>query len=217
MWHIEIGRGSAAAFHARQLPDPLRPTLWWFDVESSALVLGSSQPIEHVDVDACTRRGIEIVRRRSGGGAVLLQPGDVSWVDVLIPRDHPRWDDDVSRSAWWLGERWRLALEALGVGGTQVHREPMVRTPWSDRVCFAGIGGGEVVRDGAKLVGISQRRTRFGARFQCAIYHAWRPEAHSELFSPPAPTAADLTDLVIAVDVSPAALRAAFETSLHTS
>ncbi len=46
----------------------------------------------------------------------------------------------------------------------------MVRTPWSSLVCFAGLGPGEVTVDGRKLVGISQRRTRAGARFQCAVY-----------------------------------------------
>jgi hypothetical protein len=71
------------------------------------------------------------------------------------------------------------------------------------------------MRDGAKVVGISQRRTRLGARFQCAVYHAWRPEAHSGLFSPPAPTPGDLEGLVVAVDASPADVRTALETALH--
>jgi lipoate-protein ligase A len=216
MWQIETHRGSAAAFHARELPDPLVPTVWWFEVASSALVLGSSQPMDHVDVAACARRGVEVVRRRSGGGAVLLQPGDAIWADVLLPRDHPRWTDDIGRSAWWLGECWQAALESLGVTGAHVHRGPMVRTAWSAQVCFAGIGGGEVIRGGGKIVGISQRRTRTGARFQCALYRTWRAEAHSELFSPPAPTAADLADVAVAVDVSPADLMQAFAVAVHT-
>jgi lipoate-protein ligase A len=215
MWQIEIDRGSAAAFHGREIPDPLEPTVWWFEVASAALVLGSSQPIEHIDLAACAARGIDVVRRRSGGGAVLLQPGDVTWVDVLIPRGHAQWSDDVGMSAWWLGECWRSALETLGLTNTHVHQGLMVRTPWSDRVCFAGTGGGEVMRGSAKVVGISQRRTRLGARFQCAVYHAWRPEAHSGLFSPPAPTSADLEGIVVPVDVSPAAVRTALEAALH--
>ena len=217
MWHIETHCGSAAAFHARELPDPLIPTVWWFEVASSALVLGSSQPMEHVDLAACARGGVEVVRRRSGGGAVLLQPGDAMWADVLVPRNHPRWNDDVGRSAWWLGECWQAALESLGVGGTSVHRGPMVRTAWSERVCFTGVGGGEVIRNGAKAVGISQRRTRLGARFQCALYHTWRAEAHSELFSPPAPTAADLGGVAVTIDASSADVLAAFAVSLHTN
>jgi hypothetical protein len=52
----------------------------------------------------------------------------------------------------------------------------MVRTEWSDRVCFAGIGPGEVLdAAGRKVVGISQRRTRGSARFQCAALGRWDP------------------------------------------
>jgi hypothetical protein len=44
-------------------------------------------------------------------------------------------------------------------------------------VCFGGLGTGEVVdADGRKLVGISQRRTRAGARFQCMAHAIWEPE-----------------------------------------
>jgi hypothetical protein len=43
-------------------------------------------------------------------------------------------------------------------------------------VCFAGIGPGEVLLHGVKLVGISQRRSRPGSRFQCAVHTGWRPD-----------------------------------------
>ena len=46
---------------------------------------------------------------------------------------------------------------------------------WCPLVCFAGLGPGEVLRDGDKLVGISQRRSRAGARFQCAVHIRWSP------------------------------------------
>jgi len=216
-WHVEITRGSAADFHARALPDVIEPTLWWFDVTSSALVLGSSQRTEQIDRAACERAGTEIVRRRSGGGAVLLQPGDAMWVDVLLPAADPRWINDVGQSACWLGDVWQDALRSLDVEGTTVHRTAMVRTTWSDHVCFAGIGGGEVIRDGRKVVGISQRRTRAGARFQCALYRHWRPEAHVPLFVQPGPTLADLAGLAVEVAAEPAAVMAAFEAALAAS
>ena len=37
-----------------------------------------------VDLEACAGAGVEVVRRRSGGGAVLVEPGSVVWVDVLV-------------------------------------------------------------------------------------------------------------------------------------
>jgi hypothetical protein len=51
----------------------------------------------------------------------------------------------------------------------------MVRSALSDVVCFAGLGPGEVTIGGRKAVGISQRRTREAARFQCVAYERWDP------------------------------------------
>lgn len=191
-WEIELSRGSAADFHRRELPEVPRPALWLFEVQRPAIVLGSGQPASDLDEAACTAAGVQIVRRRSGGGAVLLDPGDVVWADVILPTDHHLADPDVGRAAWWVGEMWAAALAELGVGALSVHRRAMVVTPWSRTVCFAGIGPGEVLVDGAKAVGISQRRTRRAVRFQCAALLAWRPERLIGLLARPAPRVEDL-------------------------
>jgi lipoate-protein ligase A len=137
-----------------------------------ALVLGSTQPESVVVGDAA---GIDVVRRRSGGGAVLVEPDRVAWIDVAIGRDDPLWDDDVGVAFHWLGRVWAGALEALGLRGPVVHTGALVRTALSDLVCFAGLGPGEVTVDGAKVVGMAQRRTRAGALFQCAVPLVWDP------------------------------------------
>ena len=97
----------------------------------------------------------------------------------------PLWDDDVSRSAIWLGRRWVETLGDLGVEGVVVHDGPMVRGTHSDLICFAGLAPGEVTIGGAKVVGISQRRTRAGARFQCAVLHQWDPRPLVDLLADP--------------------------------
>ncbi len=211
-----VQRGGPAAFHDRAVTSIDELTLWWFEVDRAAIVLGSSQPMDHLDVDACAERGVEVVRRRSGGGAVLLEPGDVVWVDVLLPPSDPRWTDDVGESALWLGRVWQSALARLGVGETSVHAAAMVRSEWSSRVCFAGRGAGEVMLGDAKVVGISQRRGRTGARFQCALYRHWRPQHHSPLFATPTPPEADLAGLAHEIQASQAEIRAAFEETLNT-
>jgi lipoate-protein ligase A len=171
-WQVERSRGSARAFHAREVPEPAAAGVWVHDVDRPALVLGSSQRDDVVDAAGAVAAGVEVVRRRSGGGAVLLVPGEVIWVDVVVPAGDPRWDDDVGRATWWLGEAW-----AEAVGGAAVHRGPMITTEWSRLACFAGLGPGEVTVAGRKAVGISQRRTRRAARFQCAVYLRWDPDA----------------------------------------
>jgi lipoate-protein ligase A len=122
---------------------------------------------------------VEVVRRHSGGGAVYLEPGATLWVDVMLPRGDELWDDDVGRATHWLGERWAAAIG----DGASVHRGAMVRTALSDLVCFAGLGPGEVTIANRKAVGISQRRTRVGARFQCVAYARWDPRAVADLLA----------------------------------
>ena len=165
--------GDAASFHGRALPDDGRPHVWWFRPERSAVVLGSTQDDSVLDRDACERFDLDVVKRRSGGGVVLVGEQHTLWVDVLIPRDHAVWDDDVARATWWLGETWREVLEHEGIDGLDVHRGPMQTSDLARVVCFAGRGPGEVFAGSAKAVGISQRRTRDWARFQCALSVRW--------------------------------------------
>ena len=123
----------------------------------------------------------------------MIQPP--IWIDVEIPRDDGRWVDDVSRSFDWLGRSWRGALAGVGVDA-RAHSGALVETRWSRMVCFGGVGPGELVVDGRKLVGISQRRTRDGARFQCVVHRRWDPASLVELLAlEPADRAQAVTDL----------------------
>lgn len=181
-WTVERVSGTAAQLHGRALPADVTRTVTLYTVTAPALVLGSTQPDAVVDADVAAADGLSVVRRRSGGGAVLLEPGGSTWVDVVVPADDPLWEPDVGRSFLWLGAAWAKAFTTLGQPGpVGVHRGGLVETEWSRLVCFAGVGPGEVVagsRSGAaapKLVGMSQRRTRAGSRFQCAVHQHWNP------------------------------------------
>ena len=204
--------GPAGPFHAHRPDDDPPPSIWVHAVDQPALVLGSGQSMDVVDAAAATAEGVEVVRRRSGGGAVLLQPEAVLWVDVVLPRGHPLWDDDVAVASHWLGAAWARALAGVGVAG-EVHRGPLVRGPWSDRVCFAGLGPGEVTVEGRKVVGISQRRTRSWARFQCAALTIWDPVAIVRLLAlddeTRAAAATALSEVAVGTGVAPVELEVA--------
>lgn len=138
-----------------------------------ALVLGSGQPDGDVDERAVAAAGVDLVRRRSGGGAVWVHPDDSVWIDLWIPRGDPLWTDDVSASMLFVGEAFVAALPEIG--GSRVWREPFVAGPHGRAVCFAGTAPGEVVAPVGKVVGMSQRRDRLGARIQCIAYRRWMP------------------------------------------
>lgn len=183
-WEVERATGPAGALHAGSAAELGRQRLVRvLDADRPAVVLGAAQPDSDVDRGRAERLGLEIARRRSGGGAVLVGPGECVWVDLLIRRDDPLWVDDVGAAMHWVGETWTRAL-----GRGELWKGPLVTTAWSSLVCFAGVGPGEVLGPrppgpagsgrralGPKIVGVSQRRTREGALFQTAALLRWRP------------------------------------------
>jgi lipoate---protein ligase len=141
-------------------------------IERPALVMGSTQDVGDFDEERVSRAGVTVVRRRSGGGAVLVGPTDPLWVDVWLPRDDPLWVDDVVSAARWVGEWWVAALASAGSVDLSVHHGGSVGNPLARQICFAGVGPGEVVAAGRKVVGVAQWRAREGALFHtCAYRH----------------------------------------------
>jgi len=182
-WKIERATGTAQQLH--DAPIGLdRRTVRIHELTDTAVVLGSTQPETLVDPSAAAAAGVRIARRRSGGGAVYLSPAAQVWLDVVVPAGDPLWNDDVGRASWWLGECWAASLVGTAVATGATEATPSVtihRSGVSDRAlariaCFAALGPGEVGIDGRKVVGISQRRTRQGARFQCVAYTHWDPQ-----------------------------------------
>lgn len=187
-WVTEERFGDAGTLHggwaaAEGAPDVARVAVC--RVTGPAVVLGSTQPAGAVDADRAEAAGVTVVRRRSGGGAVLVTPEDPVWIDVWLPVGHERWSPDVGRAFDWLGDVWVQALGACGVEGLTAHRSGYVScTRWSSSVCFGGVGTGEVVTaDGRKVVGLAQRRNRAGAWFHGACVLRWDGDSLVQLLS----------------------------------
>ena len=178
-WGRHDWTGTAADFHAMELP--YERALWWCNVETPTLILGSSQSLDDLNQKSADESGVLVSRRRSGGGAVFVHPSDSVWIDITISRDDPLWKDDVAQSMLWLGE---LFVEALSPWvRADVYRDSFSTGVDGRVVCFASSSPGEVFVGANKLVGISQRRGREGARFQCVLYRHWRPGEWSQIFS----------------------------------
>lgn len=217
-------RTTVAEAHGAPFPEQVRRAVWFIEPNDGAVVLGSAQRLASIDLGEVARRGLTVVRRRSGGGAVVIEPGTSSWFDVWLPADDHLFERDVSLSAHWLGEVVVGALDLLGVAAQRVTSDEVEsvaeRSRWAPVVCFAGASGGEVLLDGRKAVGISQRRNRAGARFQVLVLHLFDPEATASLFTlDPADRqilAEQLDRRVATVPVEPSALRDAVGEVLST-
>jgi len=182
-WTVERLAGSASQLHQRDALAETARRVTLLEVDAPAMVLGSTQPTDVADARAAARRGVDVVRRRTGGGSVHLAPGGHVWIDVVIPADDPLWHDDVATAFDWLGDAWARTLRALGPAG-DVNRAAVCHSVLGRLVCFAGLGFGELTVDGRKAVGLAQRRGRTGAWFQCVVLRSWDVEPYRALLGP---------------------------------
>jgi lipoate-protein ligase A len=178
IWMVDRYSGGAGEHLSR--PAPAGRAVRVLEVIRPALLLGSAQPAGDVDEAAAARAGVEVVRRRTGGGAVLVEPGAALWLDVYLSPGDPLWEADVGRAFHWLGAAWTEALGALGFDA-RWHAGAIQHSVWSRKVCFAGVGPGEVLVGERKVVGLSQRRTREFTLFQCCALLTWNPGALLDL------------------------------------
>jgi lipoate-protein ligase A len=175
-------------------------------VDRPTLVLGSTQPPDVVARRRAQELGVDVVRRRGGGGAVYLRPDDHVWIDAWVPRSDPLWQSDVGAAAAWVGDWWRHALGASDREDWSVHREKAQPGEFGEFVCFAGRGPGEVFWGQRKVVGLSQWRSREGALFLSCAYTHWQPESLVALLHLNADTQADLTRALLPVAVGLSAI-----------
>lgn len=143
-------------------------TVFVAKVARATLVLGGNQSADVLDpaLDPATR----VRKRRGGGGLVLLRPEDL-WIDWWIPFGDPRWSHDVRVSSIRVGAWWADALRTRTPGDVRVHDGPLEGEVDFRLVCFAGRGPGEVFVNDRKTVGLTQWRVREGV-FVSTVLHA---------------------------------------------
>jgi lipoate-protein ligase A len=156
----------------------------WTRATFPALVLGSGQrpPEGWLPPD-----GLALVRRGTGGGAVVCD-SDYLMLDIALPPGDARILDDVTESYRWLAVRLLEALGRLGVEGlgwmepTLLRQRDEAAREAARIACFAGHGPYEVLdARGRKLVGLAQRRRRGAALLQAAAYLAGDRSALADL------------------------------------
>ena len=134
-------------------------TLRVFAWNPPAVSLGFHQKYEDIDFISCERDGIDIVRRPTGGRAILHD--DELTYSVVIPSQHVNYRDDIS-SAYELISRALVAgLQAVGIDAlferARSGNENYARGEFSVP-CFSTSVRHEIIWQNRKLVGSAQRR-----------------------------------------------------------
>ena len=134
-----------------------RPTLRFYGWEPACLSLGYGQSWTVADWEACAARGWDVVRRPTGGRAILHV--DELTYSVCAPESEPRVRGGVLESYQRLSAALAHGLKLLGV---EPERAPHARGEQGAKgpVCFDLPSSYEITVGSRKLVGSAQARKK---------------------------------------------------------
>ncbi len=152
-WNMAIDEAMLLAHTAGLTPPTLRLYRW----QPPAISLGLLQPFEAINETACRQLGFEIVRRPSGGGAVLHQH-EITYAVVVDGKLCP-YGSSVLSTYRWLAEGLKAGLKRLGV---DISSSPPSQStsPATKSFCFARLTDADLSVNGRKLGGAAQARKR---------------------------------------------------------
>ena len=131
------------------------PTLRFYGWNPPSLSLGYAQPAGVVDVAACVERGWDVVRRPTGGRAILHI--DELTYSVCVPESEPRVHGGVLASYRRLSDALAAGLERLGLNPARAEpdgADDATKGP----ACFDAPSNFEITIGAHKLVGSAQAR-----------------------------------------------------------
>jgi lipoate-protein ligase A len=144
---LHVGRGAAL------------PTLRLYAWTPACLSLGYAQPFADVDTNRLYERGWEVVRRATGGRAILHI--DELTYSVIAPNDEPRMTGTVLESYNRLAQALLLAVKNLGL---PVEMKEGRENNGADLnpICFEAPSTYEITVNRKKLIGSAQARKKEG-------------------------------------------------------
>jgi lipoyl(octanoyl) transferase len=136
-----------------------QPTLRLYAWEPACLSLGQAQHFSDVDQVRLSERGWDVVRRPTGGRAILHT--DELTYSVIAPSDEPAVGGTLLESYNRLAAGLLHAVRALGLPA-DMKAGPKQVIDATNPVCFEAPSAYEITVDGKKLIGSAQARRREG-------------------------------------------------------
>jgi lipoate-protein ligase A len=131
-------------------------TVRFYGWNPACLSLGYFQSFDVVDLDACRRLGVDIVRRPTGGRAIL-HDRELTY-SVALPAAVLGQERGILPSYHRISRALQAGLRSLGIITTMAPESAAASMPEHGPVCFDRPSAHEVLLDGRKLIGSAQVR-----------------------------------------------------------
>lgn len=140
-----------------------RPTMRVYRWRPNCISLGYHQLAERIDLDRCLQDQVDVVRRPTGGRAVL-HAEEVTY-SVVIPQGGKSLSGSLGDVYNAISRGLVRGIQRLGIPAELQKRSLDLRNHYQTAIsvsCFSAAAKHEVVLDGKKLVGSAQRRFPYG-------------------------------------------------------
>ncbi len=146
-----------------------QPTLRLYAWDPPCLSLGYSQPVQDVDKEALTQRGWHLVRRPTGGRAILHT--DELTYSIMAPQTDPHVSGSILESYRRLSMALVAGLNRMGLTASADKEYDLpAGSQANGAVCFEVPANYEITVAGKKLIGSAQAR-----RYQGVLQHGSLP------------------------------------------
>ncbi|MDH4231004.1 MAG: lipoate--protein ligase family protein [Nitrospirota bacterium] len=187
-WRL-IDSGPCDAFHNMALDEAIAtevrkgdvpPTLRLYGWDRPSLTLGCFQKTADINIVYCRAQDIPVVRRPTGGRAVLH--GDELTYSFSAKTDRGPFSHGLLDSYGRISEAFSIALKKTGVTAESKRDRETGRVPDRSPLCFQSSSYGELLLENKKLVGSAQKRWDDGLLQQGSIPYRCHDEELKEIF-----------------------------------
>ena len=131
------------------------PTLRFYRWAPPCLSLGKRQPLDGIDLAACARDGVQVVRRATGGWAILHT--DELTYSIAVRPDDPRAEGAILDAYRKLSQGLVAGLRRMGIPA-EMNPVTAGGAHNTSAACFEAPSAYEITARGRKLIGSAQAR-----------------------------------------------------------
>jgi len=168
----------AISRHVREKNQP--PTLRFYGWDRPSVSLGRFQKSSDIDLEYCREKNIPVVRRPTGGRAILH--GDELTYSFAVRTDTGPFNCGLLESYRLLSEAFLSAFRNAGISAESKERREKGRVLTGSPLCFRTSSYKEILSNNNKLIGSAQRRWKDGLLQQGSIPLSYDRESVRRVF-----------------------------------
>jgi len=156
------------------------PTLRFYTWNTPSLSLGCFQKTLDLDLDYCKQNTIPLIRRPTGGRAILH--GDELTYSFAVRTDKEPFSEGLMESYRRISIAFNLAFQKIGIQVVSKMQKERGGVLTGTPLCFESSSYGEILLNNRKIVGAAQKRWKDGLLQQGSIPYACDKEKIIRIF-----------------------------------